>query len=122
MDVPGYLLRVACFPFRPLLRAIGPALHPAVVFSWWIAVPEQTSCSVTGSLRAGNTPKTAERECGRAAIKAVGQRARGDTGPLAVAVKVQACDDRKCLFPGRSSCQFREAGCRARKSAQRASH
>jgi thiol:disulfide interchange protein len=33
-------------------------------------------------------------------IKAVVQRAKGDSGPLAVAIKVQACDENSCLQPG----------------------
>jgi thiol:disulfide interchange protein len=34
-------------------------------------------------------------------IKAVVQRAKGDTEPLEVTVKVQACDDKACLLPGK---------------------
>jgi hypothetical protein len=35
----------------------------------------------------------------KAVIKATLQRAKGDTSPLEVAVKVQACDGKKCLLP-----------------------
>jgi hypothetical protein len=36
---------------------------------------------------------------GKVTVKATVQRAKGDTGPLNVAVKVQACDEKKCLLP-----------------------
>jgi thiol:disulfide interchange protein len=36
---------------------------------------------------------------GKVTIKAVVQRARGDTGPLSVAVALQACSDKSCLLP-----------------------
>jgi thiol:disulfide interchange protein len=36
---------------------------------------------------------------GKVTIKATVQRARGDTGPLQVAVKLQACDSKTCLMP-----------------------
>jgi thiol:disulfide interchange protein len=34
-------------------------------------------------------------------IKATVQRAKGDTGPLDVVIKVQACDEKACLMPGK---------------------
>jgi thiol:disulfide interchange protein len=34
-------------------------------------------------------------------IKATVQRAKGDTGPLDVTIKVQACDEKACLMPGK---------------------
>jgi hypothetical protein len=36
---------------------------------------------------------------GKVTIKAVVQRAKGDDGPLEVAVKLQACSKSKCLLP-----------------------
>jgi hypothetical protein len=36
---------------------------------------------------------------GKVTIKATVQRAKGDTGPLTVAIKLIACSDRACLFP-----------------------
>jgi DsbC/DsbD-like thiol-disulfide interchange protein len=33
-------------------------------------------------------------------IKATVQRAKGDTGPLELGIKVQACDESRCLLPG----------------------
>ncbi len=36
---------------------------------------------------------------GKVAIKAQVRRARGDTSPLEVGIRVQACDDRGCLLP-----------------------
>jgi len=36
---------------------------------------------------------------GKVTIKAQVKRARGDNGPLEVAVKLQACNDKTCLFP-----------------------
>jgi DsbC/DsbD-like thiol-disulfide interchange protein len=36
---------------------------------------------------------------GKTTIKAVVQRAKGDTSPLDVAVRVQACNDKSCLQP-----------------------
>src|SRR5262249_15018127 len=36
---------------------------------------------------------------GKVAIKAHVKRAKGDSGPLEVNIKLQACDDRSCLFP-----------------------
>jgi DsbC/DsbD-like thiol-disulfide interchange protein len=36
---------------------------------------------------------------GKVAIKARVRRAKGDTGPLEVNIKLQACDNRSCLFP-----------------------
>jgi hypothetical protein len=36
---------------------------------------------------------------GTVTIKAQVQRARGDTSPLQVSVKLQACDDKSCLLP-----------------------
>jgi DsbC/DsbD-like thiol-disulfide interchange protein len=36
---------------------------------------------------------------GKAVIKAVVRRAKGDTGPLQVSVKMQACNDKACLPP-----------------------
>jgi hypothetical protein len=35
----------------------------------------------------------------KAEIKVVVQRAKGDTDPLELAVKLQACTDKKCLLP-----------------------
>ncbi len=37
---------------------------------------------------------------GKVTIKAVVQRGKGDSGPLELGVKVQACDKTRCLFPG----------------------
>lgn len=37
---------------------------------------------------------------GKVTLKATVQRARGDTGPLDVAIKVQACTKKACLMPG----------------------
>ena len=36
---------------------------------------------------------------GKVTIKAQLKRARGDNGPLEVTVKLQACNDKTCLFP-----------------------
>ncbi len=36
---------------------------------------------------------------GRVTIKARLKRARGDNGPLEVTIKLQACNDKTCLFP-----------------------
>ncbi len=36
---------------------------------------------------------------GKVTIKATVQRAKGDTGPLSAAVKVQACTETSCLLP-----------------------
>jgi DsbC/DsbD-like thiol-disulfide interchange protein len=37
---------------------------------------------------------------GKVTIKAQVRRARGDSGPLAVSIKLQACDKSSCLVPG----------------------
>jgi hypothetical protein len=36
---------------------------------------------------------------GKVTIKAQVKRAKGDSGPLEVNIKLQACDNRSCLFP-----------------------
>ncbi len=36
---------------------------------------------------------------GKVSIKAQIKRARGDNGPLEVTIKLQACNDKTCLFP-----------------------
>ena len=36
---------------------------------------------------------------GKVTIKAAVRRAKGDTSPLEVSVKLQACDDKQCLLP-----------------------
>lgn len=36
---------------------------------------------------------------GKVTIKAEIRRAKGDTGPLEVSIKLQACDAKSCLFP-----------------------
>jgi DsbC/DsbD-like thiol-disulfide interchange protein len=36
---------------------------------------------------------------GKATIKATVQRARGDTGPLQLNIRIQACNDKNCLLP-----------------------
>jgi thiol:disulfide interchange protein len=36
---------------------------------------------------------------GKVVIKAAVQRAKGETGPLELAIKLQACSGRACLFP-----------------------
>src|SRR5262249_48981130 len=36
---------------------------------------------------------------GKVTIKATVRRAKGDTGPLSLSVKIQACDDKSCLLP-----------------------
>jgi len=38
---------------------------------------------------------------GKVTLKATVTRAKGDTGPLAVVIKVQACDDSRCLEPAK---------------------
>jgi Disulphide bond corrector protein DsbC len=38
---------------------------------------------------------------GKVTLKANVTRAKGDTGPLAVVIKVQACDDSRCLEPAK---------------------
>ena len=38
---------------------------------------------------------------GKVTIKAQVKRARGDNGPLEVTVKLQACNDKSCLFPAK---------------------
>jgi DsbC/DsbD-like thiol-disulfide interchange protein len=37
---------------------------------------------------------------GKVTIKAVVQRGKGDKGPLELGIKVQACDEKRCLMPG----------------------
>src|SRR5262249_7612847 len=37
----------------------------------------------------------------KATIKATVTRAKGDTGPLTVVIKIQACDDKRCLEPAK---------------------
>lgn len=51
-----------------------------------------------GKLQRDNdvTYKTYE---GKVTIKAQVKRARGDRGPLEVSIKLQACNDKTCLFP-----------------------
>lgn len=51
-----------------------------------------------GKLQADKDEKYKVYE-GRVAIKAQVKRARGDNGPLEVAIKLQACNDKTCLVP-----------------------
>jgi len=44
----------------------------------------------------------------KAVIRAIVQRARGDTGPIDVSVRFQSCNGSVCLLPPRSRCRCRD--------------
>jgi thiol:disulfide interchange protein len=52
-----------------------------------------------GKLKKDATAGDYKEYKGKVTIKANVQRAKDDTGPLTVSIKIQACDDSKCLFP-----------------------
>jgi hypothetical protein len=75
--------------------------------------PAQTQVSITGKEKpeavtvdypAGTLKKDKDGDYriykGKVTIKATVQRAKSDTGPLNVAIKLQACSEKSCLAPG----------------------